>query len=554
MTSFLEFARTCSRIEEISSSLEMTSMVAGFFKEVSDDELPTVTRFIMGHVFPVWSKEELGIGPNLLYSAISKTSSLPVKRIEEFVKDTGDIGLAAEKAITTGRTHLNFFSEGELSIKEVYLRFQKISGLTGKGSQDAKIKNLQYLFSSAKQLEIVYLARLSIEELRIGVGEGIVRDAIAEAFDVSSELVERGYMLTNDFGQVAYTAKKEGEPGLLRLGILINRPLKMMLAQITLGINEAVEEMGSAAVEWKFDGARVQVHKEGGNITIYSRKLEDVTSSLPDIVKTIRNNVSADSVILDGEAVAIGKDERPMAFQEILRRFRRKYDISATAIEIPLHLNLFDILYLNGETLIDAPLSERRKKLEKICDMSIVAKQTVTGDTALIEAIYKEALAAGHEGVMLKNPDSFYTPGKRGKNWLKLKPVMETLDLVVIGGEWGEGRRANFIGSYLLACRDPDTDRFLSIGRVATGITDEQLADLTNLFKKLVVLESGIHVELEPKIVFEVAFEEIQKSPNYDSGYALRFPRLVNVRSDKSAEDADSIDRIEQLYKVQKGK
>ncbi|MCZ7382274.1 MAG: ATP-dependent DNA ligase, partial [Candidatus Methanoperedens sp.] len=510
--------------------------------------------FIMGHVFPVWSKEELGIGPNLLYSAISKTSSLPVKRIEEFVKDTGDIGLAAEKAITSGRTHLNFFSEGELSIKEVYLRFRKISGLTGKGSQDAKIKNLQYLFSSAKPLEIVYLARLSIEELRIGVGEGIVRDAIAEAFNVSSELVERGYMLTNDFGQVAYTAKKEGEPGLSRLGILINRPLKMMLAQITLGINEAVEEMGSVAVEWKFDGARVQVHKEGNNITIYSRKLEDVTSSLPDIAKAVRTNVSADSVILDGEAVAIGRDKRPMAFQEILRRFRRKYDISATAIEIPLNLNLFDILYLNGDTLIDSPLSERRKKLEGICDMSIVAKQTVTGDTALIETIYKEALAAGHEGVMLKNPDSFYTPGKRGKNWLKLKPVMETLDLVVIGGEWGEGRRANFIGSYLLACRDPDTDRFLSIGRVATGITDEQLAELTNLFKKLVVLENGIHVELEPKIVFEVAFEEIQKSPNYDSGYALRFPRLVNVRSDKSAEDADSIDRIEQLYKVQKGK
>ena len=240
-------------------------------------------------------------------------------------------------------------------------------------------------------------------------------------------------------------------------------------------------------------------------------------------------------MILDGEAVAIGRDKRPMAFQEILRRFRRKYDISATAIEIPLYLNLFDILYLNGDTLIDTPLSERRKKLEEICDKSIIAKQTVTGDTALIEAIYKEALAAGHEGVMLKNPDSFYTPGKRGKNWLKLKPVMETLDLVVIGGEWGEGRRANFIGSYLLACRDSDTDRFLSIGRVATGITDEQLAELTDLFKKLVVLESGVHIELEPKIVFEVAFEEIQKSPNYDSGYALRFPRLVNVRSDKSA-------------------
>ncbi|MDD5474751.1 MAG: ATP-dependent DNA ligase [Candidatus Methanoperedens sp.] len=554
MTSFLEFAKICNRIEGISGSIEMTSVVAGFLKSVSDEELEIVTRFIMGHVFPVWSKEELGIGPSLLYSAVSRTSSLPVKQIEKLVKETGDIGSAAEKAITSGKTHLGFFSEGELSIKDVYLRFRNIAGLTGKGSQDAKIKNLQYLFGAAKPAEIVYLARLSIEELRIGVGEGIVRDAIAEAFDVSAELVERGYMLTNDFGLVAYTAKKEGKKGLGKLGVVINRPLKMMLAQIAAGINEAVEEMGTVAVEWKYDGARVQIHKEGGNITIYSRKLEDVTSSLPDIVKSIRSGVSAGSVILDGEAVALGSDKRPMAFQEILRRFRRKYDISATALEIPLYLNLFDILYLNGESLIDIPLLQRRKKLEDACDSSILAEQVITGDTAVVEAIYKEALAAGHEGVMLKNPDSFYTPGKRGKNWLKLKPIMETLDLVVIGGDWGEGRRARLIGSYLLACRDPYTDKFLSIGRVATGITDEQLEELTNLFKELAVSESGTQVEFEPKIVFEVAFEEIQKSPNYDSGYALRFPRLVNVRSDKSVEDADSIERVEQLYTGQKGK
>ncbi|MFZ2410474.1 MAG: ATP-dependent DNA ligase [Candidatus Methanoperedens sp.] len=554
MTSFEDFAKICNMIEGISGSLEMTSIVAEFLKLVSDEELEIATRFIMGHVFPVWSKEELGIGPGLLYSAVSKTSSLPVKQVESLVKETGDIGIAAEKAITSGKTRLSFFSEGELSIKDVYLRFRKIAELTGKGSQDAKIKNLQYLFGAAKPAEIVYLVRLSIEELRIGVGEGIVRDAIAEAFNVSTELVERSYMLTNDFGLVSSTAKKEGKQGLEKLGVVINRPLKMMLAQIAPGINESVKEMGTVAVEWKFDGARVQIHKEDSDVTIYSRKLEDVTSSLPDLVKSIKSHVSAKNAILDGEAVATGKDKRPMAFQEILRRFRRKYDITATAIEIPLYLNLFDILYLNGESLIDTPLIQRRKKLEHVCDSSILAKQTITGNTEMVETIYKEALAAGHEGIMLKNPESFYTPGKRGKNWLKLKPIMETLDLVVIGGDWGEGRRASLFGSYLLACRDPDTDRFLSIGRVATGITDEKLEELTNLFKELVVSESGTEVVFEPKIVFEVGFEEIQKSPNYDSGYALRFPRLVNVRSDKSVEDADSIERVEQLYIGQKGR
>lgn len=555
MTFFEQFAKVCNTIEHISGSLEITTNVANFLKEVSDEELPIVTRFIMGHVFPVWSNKELGIGPNLLYSAISKTSSLPVKRIQELVKETGDVGLALEKAIISGKTHLKFFSEGEqLSIKEVYSRFEKISELNGKGSQEAKIRNLQYLFSLARPTEIVYLSRLSIEELRIGVGEGLVRNAIAESFNVPPELVERGILLTNDPGLVALTAKKEGRQGLLELGVMIKRPLRMMLAQIGPGINETVKEMGFVAVEWKFDGARVQIHKDENEITIYSRKLEDVTSSLPDILKSIRSNVSAKSVILDGEAVAIGKDNRPMAFQEILRRFRRKYDISTTAQQIPLYLNLFDILYLNGESLIDVPLAMRREKLEEACDGSIVAKQTITDDPAVIEIIYKEALLAGHEGVMLKNPRSFYSPGKRGKNWLKLKPIMETLDLVVIGGEWGEGRRTKFIGSYLLACRDPYSEKFLPIGRVATGISDEQLEDLTKLFKDMIILENGIHVDIEPKIVFEVAFEEIQKSPNYESGYALRFPRLVNVRSDKSIEDADSIERIEELYIGQKGR
>ncbi len=554
MTSFEKFVSVCKRIEGISGSLEITSIVAQFLKELDEEELGITTYFIMGKVFPVWAEAELGIGPNLLYSAISRTSSLPVKRVEELIKETGDVGLAAEKAILSGKNHMNFFSTEELSIRDVHTRFQKIASLTGKGSQDAKIKNLQYLFGAARPDESVYIARLSIEELRIGVGEGIVRDAIAQAFNVTAELIERGYMLTNDFGLVAITAKNEGTSGLEKLSVILGRPLKMMLAQVAGSIQEAVEEMGSVAVEWKFDGARVQIHKDGDKIIIYSRKLENVTLSLPDVVTAVKSCVTAKNAILDGEVVAIGKDNRPMAFQEILRRFRRKYEISATALEIPLYLNLFDVLYLNSESLIDMPLKHRREMLEKVCDKGIVARQAVTGDTSVVDSIYKDALAAGHEGVMLKNPGSFYMPGKRGKNWLKLKPIMETLDLVVIGGEWGEGRRANFIGSYLLACRDPDSDRLLSIGRVATGITDGQLNELTNTFKELIISESGIHIEFEPKVVFEIAFEEIQKSPNYDSGYALRFPRLVNIRSDKSLEDADSIEKVEQLYIRQKGK
>src|SRR4030067_3250288 len=479
MTSFKIFADLCERLKRISSSLEMTSVVASFLKEVDNSELEIATRFIMGNVFPVWTEKELGIGTGLLYAAIAKTSSLPVKRIEELVKETGDVGKTAEKAIANRKGHFDLFSEEELSIQDVFSRFLKIADLSGKGSQDAKIKNLQYLFGASKPVEIKYVARLAVEELRIGVGEGIVRNAISEAYDVPSELVERGYMLVNDYGLVAYTAKKEGVAGLLKLSVKTGIPIKLMLAQVAEGINEAVAEMDTVAVEWKFDGARVQIHKDGNKVTIYSRRLENVTSSLPDIVRSVRNSVKADIAILDGECVALGTDNRTLPFQEILKRFRRKYDVTVTAIEIPLSLNLFDLLYINGESLIETELIDRRKKLEEICDNSIVARQTITDNVAQIEDIYKEALAAGHEGGMLKNPKSLYTPGKRGKNWLKLKPIMDTLDLVVVGGEWGEGRRTSFFGSYLMACRDPDTNKLLTIGRVATGIKDEKMGGLT---------------------------------------------------------------------------
>jgi DNA ligase 1 len=328
----------------------------------------------------------------------------------------------------------------------------------------------------------------------------------------------------------------------------------MMLSQIGDGIPAALSEIGTAAVEWKYDGARVQIHKDGDLVRIYSRRLENVTSSLPEVIKAVVSQVKARKVILDGEAVAMGPDGRPRAFQDILKRFRRKYNVEKLAAQIPLHLFLFDILYLDGETLIDLPLSERRSRLVQVADKSITADQVLTGDPAAVDAIYKGALKAGHEGVMIKNPGSVYAPGKRGKNWLKIKPIMETLDLVVLGATWGEGRRATYLGSYRLACLDPETGDLLDIGWVATGLSDEALSELTELFRDKILVQKGMEVELRPKVVFEVAYEEIQKSQNYSSGYALRFPRLIAVRDDKSPEEADTLSRVISLYKLQRGR
>jgi len=271
-------------------------------------------------------------------------------------------------------------------------------------------------------------------------------------------------------------------------------------------------------------------------------------------VMAASDRIHASSAILDGEAVAVGQDGHPIAFQEVLKRYRRKHNVEKLAAQIPLHLFLFDLIYLNGKSVIDLSLSERREQLAKIADPSLIAEQVLSDSPVEAEKIYRQALAAGHEGVRLKKPSSVYAPGKRGKNWLKIKPVMETLDLVVIGAKWGEGRRASFLGSYRLACLDSSTGNLLDIGWVATGLTDEQLKDITEMFRDLILVQKDMELELKPEVIFEVGYEEIQKSPNYSSGYALRFPRLVEVRDDKSLEEADTLERVTSLYRMQRGR
>jgi len=552
MTSFLKFAEFCKAVEGTSGTLDKVSLVAAFLSELDDEELAIVSNFISGTVFPD-SQTVLGIGPSILYEALSKACGCSSELIDDLLRKTGDPGTVAFM-VAEKKKPLNFsafIASDQISISDVCQRFLAIARASGKKSQDSKVKNLQFLFGEATPLEAQYIARLAIEDLRIGIGEGAVRDAIAKAFEVPADLVERGYNLTNDMGLVAKHAR---HGTLMDMGIRINHPIKMMLSQIGESIPLALKEMGTAAVEWKFDGARVQIHKDGKNVRIYSRRLENVTASLPEIVKAVVSQVQAKSAILDGAAVAIGEDGRPRAFQDILKRFRRKYNVEKLAVEIPLKLFLFDLVYLDGQSLIDLPLSERRAKLESVAGEEIVARQVLTDQVGIVEEIYQSALGSGHEGVMLKNPSSVYAPGKRGKNWLKIKPIMETLDLVVIGATWGEGRRATFLGSYRLACLDTETGDLLDVGWVATGLTDDALSELTDLFKNLILVQDGMEVEIKPKVVFEVAYEEIQKSPNYSSGYALRFPRLVTMRDDKSPEEADTLERITGLYKMQRGR
>ncbi len=552
--SFAEFSEFCMELEKISSTLELASRISEYLRKIkNDDDLYNFSLFILGRVYPPWDEREVGVGIGLIYEALRISTGLNKAQIENFVKETGDLGIASEMALSR-KLQTSLFVQ-ELTLQYVREVFDSMSALKGEKSQKKKIKMLVDLYSSASPIEARYLTRLLLGEMRLGVGEGILRDAIAKAWGIDAELIERAYMITNDFGKVAITAKNEGFEGLKKLKIEPHIPVRMMLAQVAESIESAIDEIGKAAVEWKFDGTRVQIHYSDGKITIFSRRLENVTRALPDVVNMVKENVE-EGVILDGEAIAV-KDGRPLPFQNILRRFRRKHDIAKAAERIPIIVQLFDVLYckndhFDGET-IDLPLRERRKILEKVVKENEglkVAKQVLTSDPKEVKRIFDESIKAGHEGVMIKNPDSPYIPGKRGKNWLKLKEVMETLDLVVIGGEWGEGKRSHLLSSFVLACVD-ENGELIPVGKVATGFTDEDLEELTELFKPEIEFEEGKKVTITPKYVFEVAYQEIQKSPKYKSGFALRFPRFIRLREDKDVSEADTLERVSKLYESQ---
>ncbi|NKQ38458.1 MAG: ATP-dependent DNA ligase [Methanosarcinales archaeon] len=558
MTSFKDFSNVCEIVDTLTSSLEITDVVACFLKSIeSQEEISIAVYFMLGKVFPEWSDKEIGIGVGILYSALSKASNTTVEEIEEIVRTTGDIGKAASIVLDNNqKKQVTFasFSEDkvDLSLKNVYERFDMIAKASGTRSQSEKIKHLRYLFNSVSKKEARYLSYIAIEEFKIGVGEGIIRNAIAKAFDTPSHVIERGFMLTNDFGIVAIAAKKGGENEVSKLEIKLHHPIKVMFSGVVENIESVINELDHVAIEWKFDGARVQIHKEGDKVTIFSRRLENITKSLPDVVEEVKASVLEHSIILDGEVIAIDESNNLLSFQDLLKRFRRKHNVETIAKKIPLILNVFDIIYLNGKTLIDLSLINRRKLLKKsIKDTEKVklCNQMLTNDLHIINVIYDQALKAGHEGIMIKDPNSIYTLGKRSKNWMKKKPIMDTLDLVVIGAEWGYGRRTNMIGSYTIACKNDN--EFLSLGKVGTGIADEVLSVLTKRFSDFILFESGSEIEIKPEIVFEIAFEEIQRSKNYNSGYALRFPRFVRVRDDKSKDEINTIESIKEQYDAQ---
>ncbi len=539
---FMDFTRVCEQLDGTSGRLDMIDIISRVLPTLSPEELPVFVRFVMGRIFPDWSSKKLGIGPNLLYEATGYVAGMKKEQVIEKINTTGDAGRAVEELLLI-KSQTTFFHE-ELDLVRVYTELIAIAEMEGKKSQREKLLAVRRLLGNAHPLEGRYLTRIMLEELRIGVGEGSVRDAIAKAFNVDSALVEHAMQALNDAGEVARLAKL-GPDALRDVHITLFHPVRMMLAQQGT-IQNMIQEHGRVAAEFKYDGSRFQFHKKGNWARMYSRRLEDITAALPDVIGKLLSSTGHD-VILDGEVIAI-KDNKPMPFQSVLRRFRRRHDIAEAQDAIEMVPVVFDILYLDGETLMDLPLETRRKKLESTVTMYL-APQVVSSDPPEIEQTYKAALDAGHEGLMIKVPDSPYSPGQRGKNWIKIKPDVDTLDLAVIGGEWGEGKRAHVFGSFLMACQDEG--KLVALSRVATGFSDEQLADVYELLKDRVIKKSGKEVTFEPGLVFEVGYSELQVSPTYQGGFALRFPRFIRIRDDKGLSDIETLGSIRERYNRQ---
>ena len=543
---FAAFADRAHDIEAVSADTEITERVSNLLAAAGSD-LPSIVRFLQGRVFPAHDSRTLDIGPALCYEAIARAAghNVTAADVEARLADRGEIGAVAASYDLGGQQGLGAFTGGDddgLTVAEVDGDLRELAAAEGAGSQDTKTDLLFGLFNRASATEARYLARLVLGEMRIGVGGGTVRDAVAEAFDVPIEAVERALQVTNDYGLVAAVAREDGEDGLEELHLEVGRPVQAMLAQ-TGTVTGALEDWEQAAVEVKYDGARVQVHYDGTQARLFSRNMEEVTDALPEVVAFVERELGAPA-ILDGEVIAIDEDGEMLPFQDVLRRFRRKHDVAKAREDVEVRLRAFDCLHADGADLLDAALEARRERLERLLSTG-VSEWWLVEDSEAIAEIEAETLAAGHEGIMLKDPTSAYTPGRRGKHWRKRKPDVETLDLVVTGAEWGEGRRAELLGTFEVSARTPDG--YAPVGNVATGITDEQLQSLTERLEPHVRSEDGVAVDLEPAVVFEVGYEELQTSSTYESGYALRFPRFLGVREDKTPEDGETLERIERL-------
>ncbi len=548
---FKLLAELCERLEKTTRRNLMIETVAEFLKNLSENEIEPAISMILGRPFPKYDPRTLDVSWATLSGIIKRLSGAEWTSFHSAFRSTGDIGSATQIVFERRSAHRqSALFEKPLTIIEVRKIFERIAEFRGQGSKDKKERLIEALLGRATPIEAKYLVKIMIGEMRTGFQEGLMEAAVSRAFSIPLKDVQKASMLTGDVSEVAYLCKKQGRKGILNLNFKVFRPIKPMLAQMAEDLKEVFREHGGkTALEYKLDGARIQIHLSNGEVKIFSRRLTDVTKSLPEIVNQVRSEVKAKEAILEGEVIAVGENGKPMPFQHLMRRFKRVYKIDKIAKSIPIELYLFDVLYIDGESLIEKPYIERRSRLKEVAGNIPLTKQIITSDLNEAESFLRMAVNEGHEGLIAKRLDGPYTPGVRGKHWFKIKEVLPPLDLVIVAAEYGYGRRHNWLSDYYLAARNGD--KFTIVGKTFKGLTDDEIAEMTKRLKEIAVKEEGNKVIVLPKIVVEVAYNEIQRSPKYESGMALRFARITKIRDDKTPEEADTIETVRKIYESQ---
>ena len=519
-----ELVDTSAAITATPARLEKLARLADLLRRAEREEVPIVVAWLSGRL----RQGRIGIGWSVLQAAID--ADAPPDEPTLFAE-------VEERA--------------PLELRDVDAAFERLARVSGAGVATKRATVLADLFRRASPPERDFLARLVMGELRQGSLGGLMTDAVARASDVPLAAIRRAAMLTGDLEPVAVAALTGGAAGLESFALTPFRPVLPMLAQPAADLADALARLGTAALEYKLDGARVQIHRAGDEVRIYSRLLNDVTVAVPELVEAVRALPVRDA-ILDGETIALRPDGRPQTFQVTMRRFGRQLDVEEARGELPLALQLFDVLRLDGEDWIDRPARERWAILRERAP-SLAVPQLVTADLAEARAFYDEALAHGHEGVMAKALDAPYEAGGRGFTWLKVKAA-HTLDLVVLAAEWGHGRRAGLLSNIHLGARDAEHGGYVMLGKTFKGMTDEILAWQTAEFPKLAVREEGNVVHLRPEIVVEVDFNDVQESPRYPGGMALRLARVKAYRPDKTPADADTVETVRRILAGEGGR
>ena len=551
MTGFELLAEVLDRVSRTRRRSEKVALAGEFLRTVEIDEVSQAALYLSGRIFAESDQRTLNISWKGLLNALRKVVEFDDNTLSEAYE--GDIGEAVAKVLEDSKESRQSTLLSEvLSIASVSQTLEKIADIQGKGSVKEKQSLLTSLFIEASPMEARFLTALVLEDMRTGLSDGLLAESIAFAFDADSALVRRAWSFNGDLGAVAKLASQGGPEALRSVSVQLMRGLKPMLASPAQDIESIFDSQHNQySFEMKLDGARVQIHKKGDDVRIFSRRLSDVTQSLPDIVQIVRETFISRDVILDGEVLAVDDAGTPYPFQIVMKRFGRTRDIEEAFKDTRLVLVLFDVIFIDGVQLIDEPYTERRRRLEEIVPSDLIVERVVTEEASLAQAFFKKSHELGHEGLIAKKLDSPYIPGVRGKHWFKIKHTLDTLDLVIVAAEWGHGRRKEWLSDYHLAVRDEESGEFMVVGKTYKGFTDIEFQDITKKLLDLKISTNKHIVHVRPEIVVEVIASAVQESPTYVSGMALRFARISQIREDKGPMDAMTLVELRELFDMQ---